>query len=385
MSTWLEIFSIEIQAEILKRLDITSLLRLMCTCKSIYNIVSNPALLTDDFVRGARTDIHIYSYRSSDGRLKFFTYRDTKNRYQYLKEISSVAVDIMYFFIGSVHGLVCFAKTFHPTKSDIILWNPFLGKSVTIPVPVAGHEKSCVIGFGFDRHCLDYKVVRVGIVDGYSTCWADVYLVRQGCWNKVVGSISRPGSRIIGDGVFVNNAIHWILRLSNSSTHGQNCQEYSILAYDLSKEVFREMHIDETMGHMFMSLTKLFIKGDEKLVLYRDDHRCNDFCIWVMEEYGVVDSWRKICKQRSKSRDYFTKVLHSRKNEEIVLSTTGGGLFLFKIKGDKVYIKVIKDEGFHLDYVGPLVRSLVFVEQPCVEFLLDTKINKSDISDMEVD
>ncbi|KAK9727066.1 hypothetical protein RND81_05G255900 [Saponaria officinalis] len=255
------------------------------------------------------------------------------------------------------------------------------GKSLTLPIPVVTCERSCAIGFGFDHHCLDYKVVRIGIILGFNACWADVYVVRAGEWKKVIGSILRPASKITGEGVYMNNSIHWIIKFTKSS-NGQNCEEYSILTYNLSTEVFSEMGIREIMGHKFMSLTKLTFNGDEKLVLYHDDQYF-DFYVWVMKEYGVVDSWREICILGSKSQDYI-KVLHTRKNGEIVFSTTQGGIFSCEIEEDineKTNVKVIQDHGMQFDYIGPFVRSLVFVEQHCVGLLCDKRISFNDMEE----
>ncbi|KAK9689193.1 hypothetical protein RND81_09G042300 [Saponaria officinalis] len=306
MSTWLDKFPSDVRVDMLKRMDSRSLLRLMSSCKSMFSL-----------------------------------YRDTKRNFNSIKEVSSISVDVTYFLLGSIYGLVCFAKTFHPYDYDIILWNPFLVKNLTLPIPVETCERSCAIGFGFDHHCLDYK--------------ADVYVVRAGEWKKVIVSISRPASTIVHGG--------GIIKFTQSS-QGQSCEEYSLLTYNLSTDLFSEMGIEEIMEHKFMSLTKLTFNGEEKLVLYHDD-QYYDFYVWVMEEYGVVDSWREIYILGYKSHDEYIKVLH-RKNGEIVFSTTQGGMLSCGIEGDiyeNTNVKVIKDYGLQFEYIGPFVTSLVSVEQ----------------------
>ena len=91
--------------------------------------------------------------------------------------IYSLSIDLNYFFPGSIYGLVCFAKKFSRVNDcDIILWNPFLGLSRTLPFLAAACVKSygfglglgLGLGFGFDHSSVDHKVVRIGILSNYS-------------------------------------------------------------------------------------------------------------------------------------------------------------------------------------------------------------------------
>ncbi|KAL7215759.1 hypothetical protein ACSBR1_027825 [Camellia fascicularis] len=66
--------------------------------------------------------------------------------------------------VSSCNGLVCLSNDLYCIMSNVILWNPIINKSLTLPLPristywlhgLANH----VVGFGFDPKTIDYKVV----------------------------------------------------------------------------------------------------------------------------------------------------------------------------------------------------------------------------------
>lgn len=175
-------------------------------------------------------------------------------------------------------------------------------------------------------------------------------MLLDGTWRKAYGYISGYASGIMGRGVYVNGVVHWVLEKKECSDNN-----YSILTFNLATEVFEEMAVPEGISRRSMVLTALTLSGDEKLVVYHNDHVCN---VWVMEEYGSTQSWRKLCTIDVGSE--YATVLNARENGEIFVSTNQGKLLRYNPDTEKL-INIRLGHSSPVDYVGPCKESLVFL------------------------
>ena len=69
-----------------------------------------------------------------------------------------------------------------------------------------------------------------------------------------------------------------------------------LLSFDVNSEKFKQLPLPDVEGSFFMKFITSF-KGKLALIEYRSgaqpySTRCS---IWVMREYGVIDSWDKLC------------------------------------------------------------------------------------------
>ena len=193
--------------------------------------------------------------------------------------------------IGSANGLFCLHEREH-----FILWNPSIRKFITLPKPciiVKTHGKiACHLAFGFDPRTNDYKVVR--IVFPYRTEKSkppviEIYSLNEGFWRIT----SAPFLRGFGFSewcqpvVFLNGAVHFAV-YDTTKPSGP-----LVLSFDSGDEVFRLISLpndafNQPRGDFHTSV----IGGSLSLLPLKNTVK--KYCsIWVMKEYGVVDSWTK--------------------------------------------------------------------------------------------
>ncbi|XP_030965771.1 F-box protein At3g07870-like isoform X3 [Quercus lobata] len=199
--------------------------------------------------------------------------------------------------IGSVNGLLCLCEL-----ERYVLWNPSIRKFITLPNPcitVKSHgEIDHRSAFGFDPRTNDYKVVRIVFQDGTKTSEAakipvvEIYSLNEGSWRITsAGNSFSPGFMFNDAGqpsASLNGAVHFV----GIDRDDNFCP--LVLSFDLGDEVFRIIPVPNgafrPTGYVLTSV----IGGSLSLLCHdslKDTKQCCS--IWVMKEYGVVDSWTK--------------------------------------------------------------------------------------------
>ncbi|XP_023764322.1 F-box/kelch-repeat protein At3g06240 [Lactuca sativa] len=184
--------------------------------------------------------------------------------------------------IGAINGLICLSK---PSYSDMS----------TIPpphsmLPRLHYETS--IRFGFDPKTDDYKLVKLTGLRDTANCFGsvkewvqvEVYSMRKKSWEFITQPFPSYITRI-------KNNDYLCVDGHDGHLHWENKIEETIVAFDLGSETFREILLPDSIldsNHRFHRLVVL----DGKL--------CEISCrydgaweVWVMEEYGVPQSWVK--------------------------------------------------------------------------------------------
>ncbi|KAL4589342.1 hypothetical protein LXL04_002248 [Taraxacum kok-saghyz] len=207
--------------------------------------------------------------------------------------------------IGSVNGLICSSYS----DSIIHIWNPSLSAVLTLPaysMPPCSIDSEAnkwlkvFFRFGYDPRTDDYKLVKLtGFADVDSSLvlwWMDVeiYSMRKGSWELIN---ERFPSHIewIEDHEVVcvdgpEGYIHWI-----GSTN-QELDSKTIVAFNLGSDTFGEIplpHSTEAYNHCLSA--SLGVLAGKLCVMSWSwtgvvDIECE---VWVMEEYGVAESWAK--------------------------------------------------------------------------------------------
>ncbi|KAL4591315.1 hypothetical protein LXL04_004273 [Taraxacum kok-saghyz] len=196
--------------------------------------------------------------------------------------------------IGSFNGLICFK--YGPTLDSgiIYIWNPSLSAVLTVPYSVSPRVGKYMpdhyFRFGYDPKTDDYKVFKctegvkytgLGYDPRVVEKWMqiEVYSMRKASWKLINQKIPShlkmtyyPYHICLDD---LHPHLHWF---------GKNETGQVIVAFDLSTETFREIHLPE--------ISKYFgVLGGKLCVMSKvPDCECE---VWVMGEYGVVESWVK--------------------------------------------------------------------------------------------
>uniref|UniRef100_A0A2N9I1B1 F-box associated beta-propeller type 1 domain-containing protein n=1 Tax=Fagus sylvatica TaxID=28930 RepID=A0A2N9I1B1_FAGSY len=152
-----------------------------------------------------------------------------------------------------------------------------------------------VIGLAYHSQNNDFKILRV-VCDRESNvplAVAEVYTLSTDSWRRFVISLRSIDYIDALPCLFFNGALH---SLANHES------DKFILSFDVNDEMFREImlpqnYLDEVVDDVLdLAFERLAVfKGSLALFVFFLDAPGNSIChIWVMREYGVVESWTKI-------------------------------------------------------------------------------------------
>ncbi|KAM7503293.1 hypothetical protein LguiB_002197 [Lonicera macranthoides] len=308
----------ELILHILSWLPPKSLLRFRCVSKSWCSLISSPNFITMHTRKlkltnpnaTTRTLVRHYSktlkkelYSVHFDNESFDLDNDVKIEFPFRSQAR-------YYFriVGCSNGLICLSDDLFGYTNIIILWNPAIRRKLTLPLPHGMLENlgasMVVLGFGFDANTDDYKVVRIAYIQGDAALAVppevEVYAVKEGQWRGI--SAPLPQYRIADffwSQAFVNGASHWVAYCMSETcinfayyTSGGCASKFQclIMLFDMGDEVFKEMMLPESLVCKTpMNMYTSVIRDSLSVILYD-----NKFCsIWVMKEYGVIESWGK--------------------------------------------------------------------------------------------
>uniref|UniRef100_M1DWG4 F-box family protein n=1 Tax=Solanum tuberosum TaxID=4113 RepID=M1DWG4_SOLTU len=131
-----------------------------------------------------------------------------------------------------------------------------------------------------------------GVLEGDLLCtFVDVYSARMGFW-RILESISHNGAiPIHGFGVFLNGVLHLLVGK-------YYCSPSVIVSVNLTDEKFFEVPIPTiTTTSLLRFYGIVALKGC--LCVLGDRRNENEIDVWMMKEYGVVESWTKFSVVRN--------------------------------------------------------------------------------------
>ncbi|KAI7984834.1 F-box/kelch-repeat protein [Camellia lanceoleosa] len=330
-----DFFPDEIVVEILHRLPTKSLIQFRSVSKSWYSLITSPNFINTHLNHSLTSNTYINSYdnlplmivrqcvSSSDPRTEHYKlFIDSQDSFDEYKELEfPIKSRRLHFFfaIGSVKGLFCLHE-----QDRYFLWNPSIRKSMAMPKPTVKTSMH-YHGFGFVPLTNDYKLVR--IADLYptelpnveqpttTTTHIEVYSLNAGSWR-----MSSTGSNSYPDGItisysgrfaaYLEGAVHFVATMKKTN-------DKLILSFDLCDEVFQTMLLpDGIVGPLTKVRTSVF-GGLLSLLCYEDTAANKSCSIWMMKEYGVVDSlWKQFTVDLSGG---ITELLGVRNNGHILL------------------------------------------------------------------
>ncbi|KAK1381661.1 F-box domain-containing protein [Heracleum sosnowskyi] len=191
---------------------------------------------------------------------------------------------------GSCDG---FVLAQNGTWTSMYLLNPKTLESKQLPVLPSLRSKDikngCMFGFGYDSGSDDYAVVAISyrrFSSSIKVARVYVYMLRKGYWDKVGLSpydytCCAPG----GVGIFVGGCLHWLAKNVNDSS-------WLISAFSLATKEFSQVPLPYVLGSSRLRPSSLGVtKGCLCLINWVHLFRISE--VWVMTDYGVVDSWVK--------------------------------------------------------------------------------------------
>ncbi|KAJ9553268.1 hypothetical protein OSB04_017313 [Centaurea solstitialis] len=228
-------------------------------------------------------------------------------------------------FIGSVNGLICYDyRTDHYRQNDYVIqiWNPSLSAVLTLP-PFNGLDWFLIYDsthelhfrFGYDPKTDDYKLLKLmsytlpadPLDDDYPPGMGDiiqperdfnnsindvkeveVYSMRNGSWKLLQNRLPAHITRITDEDVVCSDGhdgrLHWI----GSSVNGS---KQTIVTFDLGVESFGEICLPNSVILRDWRNSLGFYSGKLCVMSFGKGYEHE---VWVMNEYGVAESWTKI-------------------------------------------------------------------------------------------
>ncbi|XP_058774262.1 F-box/kelch-repeat protein At3g23880-like [Vicia villosa] len=237
----------ELVGEILLRLPVRSLLQFKCVCKSWKTLISG-------------SQFPLFKRPSTPVKPVTFGYME----------------EMLDYIIGSCNGLLCMLGTY---PHYVGLYNPSLQfKSKISLVPVSVLEQDWFInhcGFGYDKVNDKYKVLVV--MERFfhvSPMLTKIYTFGQDdSWKTIPNSPYNNNIKTLGK--FVSGTLNWLVSYPNT-----------FVSFDIEKETYRKLLLPQNVGVK----TELSVLSDCLCVSTSENVH---WVLWMMKEYGVVESWTK--------------------------------------------------------------------------------------------
>ncbi|XP_047323710.1 F-box/kelch-repeat protein At3g23880-like [Impatiens glandulifera] len=355
----------EIITKILIRLPVKTLVRFKCVCRSWLALISDP-IFVENHLRASIQDKGYAHHRliMSSGSRSFEVKSCSLS--SVLHEECPSAHDHYYplkhpqrfvSIVGSVNGLVCIAID----QGSVFLWNPSTRKSKRLPN--CGFKKRSrghiVYGFGYDEASSDYKVI-VAKSELYGEApfktEVKIYGYKSDSWRRIENF--PEGIPMDAPGTFVGGSLHWPASGEIEFNYSWSIQK-PIVSFDLSKETYSAF--SQPCYGKGASNPKLGVLCDNLCLLCNIGYKRAD--VWVMKEYGKVESWSKLFSipYSSPLENFPYSVplcISFRKNE--VLLVVGSRLVLYNMDNHTVRLTNIQDciQEYHLKaytYIDSLV------------------------------
>ena len=295
----------EVLLEILQRLSVKSVIQLRCVSKSWNSLITSSALINSHLARSlslpSKSNNLIVRYRIDRPYVEHYkSIHDDNASFDQIQqlEIPVKCLHINHFIlIGSINGLFSLYEL-----DRFILWNPSIGKSITLPKPcIKTHDFGiCYPAFGFDPRTNDYKVVRIVVqcvlmYKGPKQTLVEIYSLNEGSWRITSAGASYPLGINFNywrrPAASLNGVVHFAANVKGSAFSPL------VLSFDLGDEVFRMIPVPDSTFKEDDDVHTTVIAGSLTLLCHDPAmHTFNNHCsIWMMKEYGIVDSWTKLC------------------------------------------------------------------------------------------
>jgi F-box interacting protein len=327
--------------DILIRFPVKSLIRFRCVSKSYNSTITSPIFITKHLNLNQANNHNGYLLYSIDpiSRPPLDRLSDREicavvcNSDFTLTEISRFQIPFTHAdMIGFCNGIFCF---YNYRDYTIYLWNPSIKKSKMLATTTPTFKTRVLVHHGLAYHSQnnDFKILRIVVSycrrpsDGKIVVLpeASVYTLSTDSWRRVVipeGSLTRYFYKIPESPfIFLNGALHSI-----AYTVLGDC---FILCFDVNDERFREIMLPANTLHRFKSQLKQLVvfKGSLALVVFVKglDGESVICHIWMMTEYGVVESWTR----RIVPVNFFPSFVGSTDNDELLIEKQDGWLVSF--------------------------------------------------------
>lgn len=279
----------EVITDILYRLPGKSLGRFRCVSKDWLSLISDPQFIKTHQSTHNRNHLIFISNDHLLYSLPFHHHeavlRPEKLRFE--------SHHVKFTPYGSCNGLVLVSARNSDGVHSLVVLNPTTREIVELAesnneVISNSSEIEIMYGFGYDSLTDDYKVVTISYFHNYylippDSMYVHVYSLRTNTWRWVTDSPYDFSYGRFVSGVFVDGFLHWIAKKGSDLLP-------VIVAFSLADETFSEVpspNLHNNLDFMSRIVWKLTVLGG-KLAIFLEGE------VWLMNQYGVRESWTKI-------------------------------------------------------------------------------------------
>ncbi|KAF8016206.1 hypothetical protein BT93_H1653 [Corymbia citriodora subsp. variegata] len=295
----------DVEAEILVRLPVKSLLRFRCVCRRWSSLISSPHFAKTHLQTSASSP-RILLATNPPRSVSCESLHDDDHAgpegvpLTRLRSPVEAPDGCRARIVGYCNGLFCLEYDDHRI---VVLWNPATGESRDIPN--AGHtsHRPTICGLGYDLSTDDYKILRhCRITDAYGRVHDDDFNYRPEV------------------GTYANGFLHWLVG-------GRDPWEPKIVSFSMSREKFDDAlfplpEVDEGTGVRVLGVV------GECLLIFESMAEVDVFMEWMMSD-GVRPSysWTKLCSVSLPNQTlityFYMRPLCSTRAGKIALSSIG--------------------------------------------------------------
>ncbi|XP_074270163.1 F-box protein CPR1-like [Silene latifolia] len=280
------VLPLDVITVILLRLPAKTLLRFKSVCKAWYSLITDPnfARLHLQTSLATQTNLHFVIKTPKLHLADFHTFEYRTELNYPFKNYKHRGAEI----VGSCRGLLCIWNM--DRNLTLYLYNPTtqthkMLPSLPINPPFNYDGMNFSFGFGYDMSSADYKCVRIlqswDNEKGGFESHVMVYSMKKDGWTKgpqVPYYFIYPK---LCASALLDEAVHWL-------GESRERRHLPIVGFSLRDEEFRSIALPrglntELVGSMYLGVI------DECLCL--SVNYFNYYEVWVMEEYGVVETW----------------------------------------------------------------------------------------------
>ncbi|PSS05964.1 F-box protein [Actinidia chinensis var. chinensis] len=364
----------DVLIEILTRLPVKSLVLFSCVCKHWYTLITNPVFISTHLNRSHNQLLFVRHYNMFQEMERYALHFPSESYGEYAElECPVKSVNEYFRILGSCNGLICLSDDYSTHTDTIVIWNPSVRRSVTLPKPGFPHatQGTCLLGFGFDALSNDYKVVRIVYEhnvpdDSYYRLPpnVEIYALSTGNWRSISGaSPNYVMYRFFPLPALMNGAVHWVANGQGNSSSVHNL----VAAFDMCDEVFREIMMPDDLVETEVLKLSISVLGTSLALIQYEKIWQSEYCwVWMMKEYGAAESWTRLFT--IDMRFGIRKVVGFQ-NNQVLLSARIKGLILYDPKSQQVEYLGIHGTNRSF-YVDTYVESLVLLKGENSDLLL---------------
>ncbi|XP_076942412.1 putative F-box protein At1g32420 [Bidens hawaiensis] len=272
----------EIQAKIMKRLPVRSLIQFRSVSKTWKSLIDSSEFVTSYSSQQKHMFIR---YRAPDYSSGYVSVVDDHTFPRNRVSLTRPPKYEHYHIIGCCHGLLCF----YNFAGRAAIWNPSTRRAYdVVPNVPDGKVYATVLGFGVCPVTKDPKIVKITYVEhgielesiSSIPFQVDVFMLSTWEWRTL--SRNLPRSVSLCNSVEIDGIVYW-LATDRNTVDGEPC--YSIISFDITSEEFGEINLPNRLArsrHYMIIVSKL----RESLVLVEmSNHESNRSThnLWMMK------------------------------------------------------------------------------------------------------